>query len=47
MPLKTMAEMNRLARTTEARIKGFGKTSETFAKGAKARVARFSNRKGR
>ena len=45
MPLKTMAEMNRLARTIEAKTKKVGKPSaDEFARGAKARVAAFSRR---
>ena len=44
--IATKAEIDRLARTSEARTKSFGKTSDKFAKEAKSRVAAFAKRAG-
>ena len=44
--LATKSEIDRIARDAQARGRGFSKTSETFAKGAKSRVAAFVKRTG-
>ena len=44
--IATKAEIDRFARTSEGRVKSFGKTSDKFAKEAKSRVAAFAKRTG-